>query len=253
MAPTVADPSVSRETPGASELAAARLRAHLLAAGLDLHPAVAEVLVAVVRRMAAEPQNLTAITTLDDAVDRHLADSLVALTLPEVAAAQAIIDIGSGGGFPGIPLAAALTGAGVTLVESERRKADWLERCGERFPNLRVVADRSEHLAAAERELWDLATVRAVAAPSVALELAAPLVAVGGHAVLWRTLDAEPELDRHAAVAAAELGWEPLGAVPVLAFPGARRSLDRYRKSEPTPPRYPRRAGIAAKRPLGAR
>lgn len=247
------DPApVSRETPGAAH-ATRLLTGRLAAQGIALQPAAAGTLVDLLLALGDEPQNLTAIRDLDNAVERHLVDSLVALDLPEVAAARRIVDIGSGGGFPGIPLAAALPGAAVTLVESEGRKARWLERWVDRCPNLRVVADRSEHLAAAERESWDLATVRAVAAPAVALELAAPLVGPGGHLVLWRSLDAEPELDRHAEAAAGELGWEPLDVRPVEPFAGARRALARYRKGALTPPRYPRRAGMAAKRPLGVR
>ena len=228
-----------------------RLERRLAAAGVAVSPTVAAALIALIDRLLAERQNLTAIAGMDDAIDRHLADSLVALALPEVVAAERIVDLGSGGGFPGIPLAAALPRATVTLVESERKKAEWLERCARDFPNLRVVADRSEHLAGVHREEWPLATARALAAPAVALELAAPLVSVGGHVVLWRTADADPALDAAAAAACAALGLRREGPMPVVPFPGARRVLDRYRKVEATPTRFPRRPGRAAKRPLG--
>lgn len=231
---------------------ARRLERRLAAAGLTISPEVSGALIALVDRLSAEKQNLTAITDVDEAIDRHLADSLVALALPEVAAATTIVDVGSGGGFPGIPLAAALTGCVVTLVESEGKKARWLTRCADDFPNLRIVADRSEHLATAHREEWSLATARALASPATALELTAPLVAVGGHIVLWRTADADPALDADAAAAAEILGLERLDPVPVTPFPGARRMLDRYAKVAPTPGRFPRRPGRAAKRPLGA-
>ncbi|MFP5450504.1 MAG: 16S rRNA (guanine(527)-N(7))-methyltransferase RsmG [Thermoleophilia bacterium] len=236
----VSDPSPAR-----------RLERRLADAGVTIAPSVSAALIALVDRLAAQKQNLTTITDLDDAVDRHLADSLVALALPEVRAATTIIDVGSGGGFPGIPLAAALPGAIVTLVESEGKKARWLERCVGEFPNLRIVADRSEHLAGARREEWSLATARALASPAVALELTAPLVAVGGHIVLWRTAGADPALDADAAAAAGILGLERMEPHPVAPFPGARRMLDRYAKVLPTPGRFPRRAGRAAKRPLG--
>lgn len=229
-----------------------RLRAALDAAGVTIPADTAGALVALVDRMLLQRQNLTAITTMDEAIERHLVDSLVALRVPEIAAATGIVDVGSGGGFPGIALAAALPDAGVTLVESERKKAQWLERCAADFPNLRVVADRSEHLAAAHREAWPLATARALAAPPAALELTAPLVAVGGHVVLWRTTDADPALDADAAAAAEILGLERLEPAHVEPFPGARRYLDRYRKVSPTPPAYPRRPGRATKRPITA-
>jgi 16S rRNA (guanine527-N7)-methyltransferase len=225
-----------------------RLRRRLEEAGIDLDEAVELALVAFVEELLAEPQNLTAIREPEEAVDRHLADSLAALAVPEVATASTLIDLGSGGGFPGIPLAAALPGADVTLVESEGRKASWLERNRARCPNLSVVADRSEHLAARCRERWDVATARAVAPAPVALELAAPLVRPGGHVVLWRTRDDDPDDARAAAEA---LGLAPARRVAVEPFPGARRALDVHAKIASTPSRYPRRAGIAAKRPLG--
>lgn len=229
-----------------------RLRTRLEALHIELPEATIGALIALVDRLLMQRQNLTAIADMDEAIDRHLADSLVSLCLPEVSAATAVVDVGSGGGFPGIALAAALPHATVTLVESERKKCQWLERCAADFPNLRVVADRSEHLAAARRESWPLATARALAAPSVALELTAPLVQVGGHIVLWRTVDADPVLDADARAAAAELGLERLDPRPVSPFPGARRMLDRYVKAASTPATYPRRAGRAAKRPITA-
>jgi 16S rRNA (guanine527-N7)-methyltransferase len=236
----VSDPSPAR-----------RLELRLAEAGVTIPADAAAALIALVDRLAAQKQNLTTITDVDDAIDRHLADSLVALALPEVRVAATIVDIGSGGGFPGIPLAAALPDAVVTLVESEKKKAQWLQRCADDFPNLRIVADRSEHLAAARREEWSLATARALASPAVALELVAPLVSVGGHVVLWRTADADPSLDADAEAAAAVLGLERRESLAVTPFPGARRMLDRYAKVQPTPERFPRRAGRAAKRPLG--
>jgi len=232
---------------------AERLARRLDAAGVGVPPAVAAALIALLDRLAMQRQNLTTITDVAEAIDRHLVDSLVALSLPEVAGATDVVDVGSGGGFPGIPLAAALPGATVTLVESERKKAEWLERCAEDFPNLRVVADRSEHLAARRRETWSLATARAVASPAAALELTAPLVAEGGHVVLWRTADADAALDADALVAAETLGLERLEPRSVQPFPGARRMLDRYAKRAPTPERFPRRPGRAAKRPLGVK
>jgi len=238
---------VSRETAGPS----ARLVHRAEALGVALDPGPAAALIALLDRIAVEPQNLTAIDDLEEAIERHLLDSLVGLTLPEVATAESAVDIGSGAGFPGIALAIARPGLAVTLVESERRKADWLARASATVPNLRVVADRSEHLAGTERERYPLATMRALGPLPVCLELAAPLVAVGGAVVVWRGDDADPELERAATEAAAELGLEPSPPAAVTPFPGARRRLHAFRKTSGTPRRYPRRAGRAAKRPLG--
>jgi 16S rRNA (guanine527-N7)-methyltransferase len=220
--------------------------------GVAVSPAVAGVLVALLDRIALEPQNLTSIEVLDEGIDRHLADSLAGLSVPELAGASACVDLGSGGGFPGLALAAARPQMAVTLVESERRKADWLRRAAEDFPNVRVVADRSEHLASAEREGYPIATARALGPLPVTLELAAPLVSVGGAVLVWRGEPAEPEVEAAAARAATELGLEPCEPVRSTPFPGARRRLQLFRKVAPTPSRFPRRAGRAARRPLGA-
>jgi 16S rRNA (guanine527-N7)-methyltransferase len=162
------------------------------------------------------------------------------------------VDVGSGAGFPGLALAAARPEMAVTLVESEGRKAEWLRRASAGFPNVRVVADRSEHLAAAERERHGIATVRALGPLPVALELAAPLVRIGGAVVAWRGDAADPETEAAAARAAHELGLEPRPAVRVTPFPAARRRIQAFVKVAPTPPRYPRRPGLAARRPLGS-
>jgi 16S rRNA (guanine527-N7)-methyltransferase len=93
--------------------------------------------------------------------------------------------------------------------------------------------------------------MRALGPLPVCLELAAPLVAVGGTVVVWRGDDDDPALERAGEEAAAELGLEPSPPVAVAPFPGARRRLHAFRKTTATPRRYPRRAGRAAKRPLG--
>lgn len=209
-------------------------------------------MIALLDLIALEPQNLTAVEGLEEGIDRHLADSLAGLGLPEVATATALVDVGSGVGFPGLALAIARPDLAVTLVESERRKADWLRRASVAIPNVRVVSDRSEHLSAREREAFPLATMRALGPLPVALELAAPLVEVGGAVVAWRGDDQDPAGEAAAARAARVLGLEPRPPVSVAPFPGARRRLQPFVKVAATPPRFPRRPGRAAKRPLGA-
>jgi 16S rRNA (guanine527-N7)-methyltransferase len=113
------------------------------------------------------------------------------------------------------------------------------------------VADRSEHLATVEREAFPLAVARALGPLPVALELTAPLVAVGGAVVLWRGDANDPQAEAAGVRAARELGLEPAQPVPVEPFPGARRRLQAFAKVAPTPARFPRRPGRAAKRPLG--
>jgi 16S rRNA (guanine527-N7)-methyltransferase len=146
-----------------------------------------------------------------------------------------IVDVGSGGGAPGIPLAAALPERQVTLVEAERRKADFLRRWEAELPNLRVVWGRAEEQ---ELERFGVAVAKALAPPVVAAEWCLPLVRQGGAVVLWvgPTADASA-VARAAAQVGGELAETPPGFIVL-------------RKSEPTPEGFPRRAGVARKRPL---
>jgi 16S rRNA (guanine527-N7)-methyltransferase len=146
-----------------------------------------------------------------------------------------VVDVGSGGGTPGIPLAASLPRREVTLLEAERRKADFLRRFEAELPNLRVVRGRAEEQPV---DRYGVAVAKALAPPPVAAEWCLPLVCPGGAAVLWVGPSAEP--DRVAAVAArlgAELEESPPGFLVL-------------RKLAPTPPGFPRRPGMARKRPL---
>jgi 16S rRNA (guanine527-N7)-methyltransferase len=196
----------------------------------------------------------TAPTTVRDpaaAVDVHVADSLVALDLPVVRAAVTLADLGAGAGFPGLPLALALARARVSLVESSSRKCRFLAAAVETAgaENAEVVCERAESWAA--REL-DVVCARAVAPLAVLVEYAAPLLAVGGTFVAWKGAVEAGEL-RDGAAAAAVLGLEVGEVVAVAPFPGSeRRTLHLYFKAVETPSGYPRRPGIARKRPLSA-
>jgi 16S rRNA (guanine527-N7)-methyltransferase len=146
-----------------------------------------------------------------------------------------IVDVGSGGGAPGIPLAAALPEREVTLLEAERRKADFLRRWESELPNVRVVWGRAEEQ---ETDRFGVAVAKALAPPPVAAEWCLPLVRPGGAVVLW--VGPTAERDRVAEVA------EHLAA----AAPEDRDGLLVIRKLGPTPKGFPRRPGIARKRPL---
>jgi len=165
----------------------------------------------------------------------HVDESLGALETVERFEGS-IVDVGSGGGAPGIPLAAALPLREVTLLESHRRTCDFLEGWTREFPNLRVVCGRAEEQPV---DSYGVAVAKALAPPPVAAEWCLPLVAPGGAAVLFVGPTAEGE--RVAAVAerlAAELVESPPGML-VLQKLGA------------TPGGFPRRPGMARKRPLG--
>jgi 16S rRNA (guanine527-N7)-methyltransferase len=196
-----------------------------------------------------DPEAPTTVSDPGAGADVHVADSLVALELEPVRAARRLADIGAGAGFPGLPLAVALPDAGVALVESSSRKCAFLERAAEAADaqNARVVCRRAEEWD--EREL-DVVCARALAPLGVLVEYAAPLLALGGSFVAWKGR----RDDREEAAGAAAAGVVGLALVeirPVRPFAGAEhRHLYLYSKVRSTPPRFPRRPGMARKRPL---
>jgi 16S rRNA (guanine527-N7)-methyltransferase len=147
-----------------------------------------------------------------------------------------IIDVGSGGGAPGIPLAAALPEREVVLLEAQRRKCDFLERIARDFPNVSVVWGRAEEQPV---DGYGVAVAKALAPPPVAAEWCLPLVRPGGAAILW----VGPSADVQAVAKVAE----HLAA----ASPEEYHGLLVVAKLGPTPPGFPRRPGLARKRPLG--
>ena len=146
-----------------------------------------------------------------------------------------VVDVGSGGGTPGIPLAASLPDREVTLLEAERRKVEFLRQWTAELPNLRVVWGRAEEQ---PPETYGVAVAKALAHPPVAAEWCLPLVATGGAAILW----VGPSADLAAVGAVARrIAGELEDGSPGFAV---------VRKIGPTPPGFPRRAGVAKKRPL---
>jgi 16S rRNA (guanine527-N7)-methyltransferase len=211
-------------------------------------------LLSLVELVAGDPLAPTTVRDPLAIVADHFADSLVALELPVVRAAGTIADIGSGAGFPGLPLAIALPASSVQLVESSGRKCAFIARaigsCA--IVNAAAVHARAEAWPAGLRAV-DLVTARALAPLDVVAEYAAPLLRVGGTLVAWR---GRRDRDDEAAArrAAAELGLQEGEPVPVRPYPSARhRHLQLMLKVRETPSRFPRRPGVARKRPLGAR
>jgi 16S rRNA (guanine527-N7)-methyltransferase len=188
-----------------------------------------------------------------DAVDVHVADSLTALDVEAVRGAGRIADLGSGAGVPGLVLAAALPATEVVLVESIGRKGSFIEAAAERMrlQNTRVVVARAEEWAEA-LGTCDVVTARALAPLPVLCEYAAPLLRIGGVMVAWKGQVGTREAEDGAA-AAAILGLRPGEVRRTTPFPASRgHTLHLYSKVGPTPDRFPRRPGVAAKRPLGA-
>jgi 16S rRNA (guanine527-N7)-methyltransferase len=203
--------------------------------------------------VAAEPAAITTVRDPREGVDVHVADSLVALDLPVVRAARRIADLGSGGGFPGLALAIALPETRVALVESVGRKCAFLAAAAAELglDNVEVVNARAESWEDG-LDAQQLVAARALAALPVLVEYAAPLLEVGGSLVAWKgRLETAEEADGRAAADA--LGMSAPEAIAVEPFAGAR---DRYlylsSKVSSTPAQYPRRAGMARKRPIRA-
>jgi 16S rRNA (guanine527-N7)-methyltransferase len=194
----------------------------------------------------------TAVRTAEQAIDVHLADSLVALELEAVRAAGSIADLGAGAGFPGAALAVALPAAEIRLIESQRRECEFLERLCARaeIGNAQVVRTRAEEWRDGS-SANDVVVARALAAQPVVLEYAAPLLRLGATLVDWRGKRVLAE--EEAALRAAEtLGLRRLEIRKVEPFKGATdRHLHLFLKVRDTPERFPRRPGIARKRPIG--
>jgi len=170
----------------------------------------------------------------DEARRVHVADSLAALDVVSRFDGP-IVDVGSGGGAPGIPLAVALPDRHVTLLEASRRKCEFLEGWVRELPNASVVCGRAEEQPV---DAWGVAVAKALAEPPVAAEWCLPLAAPGGAAILF----VGPSADRErVARVAAKLGGELAESPPGFLV---------LRKLEPTPEGFPRRPGVARKRPL---
>jgi 16S rRNA (guanine527-N7)-methyltransferase len=147
----------------------------------------------------------------------------------------AVVDVGSGGGAPGIPIAAALPDREVVLLDANRRKCDFLESVTRELSNARVVWGRAEEQ---DVDAFGVAVAKALASPPVAAEWCLPLVVPGGAAILL--VGPTADVDAVARVSAKLGGGRPERHSGILVVP----------KVTPTPPGFPRRPGVARKRPL---
>ena len=194
----------------------------------------------------------TAVRDTEEAAKVHVADALVALDVDGLRASRSVADLGAGAGFPGLAIAVALPDAEVRLVESQRRKCEFIRSLAgaASIANATVVCARAEDWAEGIGAN-DAVLARALAPQPVVLEYAAPLLRLGGTLVDWRgRRDADDE--RAAAGAAQTLGVRLVEVRRVEPFAGASdRHLHVFVKDRETPDRFPRRAGVARKRPLG--
>ena len=203
--------------------------------------------------------NLTSITGYAETQVRHFVDSLtVCLAYGESASGLTeiteVIDVGSGAGFPGVPLKLAFPHVELHLIESVAKKTAFLDHLVStlELDGAMVHQGRAETLAREPelRDSFDLAMVRGVAHMSLLLEYALPFCRVGGNVLALKHGGLESEL-AEAEFALSELGGRQVGVFPVT-LPGLtdNRVVAAFEKIAPTTERYPRRVGIPAKRPL---
>lgn len=197
--------------------------------------------------------NLTAIRDPNEAWTKHIVDSLQGLATGCFEGKRRVIDVGSGAGFPGLPLAIGRPKLTVTLLEATRKKCTFLETVSAKL-NLttNIVNTRAEEAGQdrAHREKYDVATARAVGSLSEVAELCLPLVKVGGHVVLWRGQKARDEISLSRR-ALETLGGTLASIVPYrLPHQGLDFHLVVVKKVSPTPPAFPRRSGMPKQKPL---
>jgi 16S rRNA (guanine527-N7)-methyltransferase len=208
--------------------------------------------------LAAEPDPHTTVSDPEAALEVHVADSLSGLEVSELVSARRIADMGAGAGFPGLVLAIAIPRAQVDLIESAGRKTAVIDRLiqAAELSNARSITARVEDYArqppavGGGREAYDAVTARALGPLALVAEYAAPLLRMDGVLVAWKgARDADEEAA--GAAAAARVGMAVKEVLPVQPYPASEnRHLHVMCKIAPTPPEFPRRAGMARKRPL---
>ena len=200
--------------------------------------------------------DLTAVTEEAEMIDRHYVDSLMALTVPGmIPEAGTLIDVGTGAGFPGMPLAIACPQLSVTLMDAQQKRLNFLQAVIDELglTNVTLIHARAEDGGRnpALREQFDLAVARAVAPTSVLAEYLLPFVRVGGKALCWKgpALAEEMEQGRKAAFLVGGKMGEPVA----YAIPGRewQHQLLPMAKVAKTARLYPRKSGTPSKKPLG--
>ncbi len=234
---------------GRTPYVSARLAALAQDHGLD--DAATAALGVLVEVLATDQHAATTIRDPDDVIDRHVADALTGLEIPDVAEAEVLVDVGAGAGVPALVLAAARPDCRVIALDTVRKKTEWVAACAERMglSNVEGVHGRAESWKAGMGRM-DVVTARAVAPLGVLVEYAAPLLRLDGALVAWKgTLDDEEW--RTGRSVARRLKMTDPALVDVQPWPEAReRRLVVSHKEEATPKGFPRGEGLARRKPL---
>lgn len=198
--------------------------------------------------------NLTAITDFEDVVQKHFVDSLLIIKEKDLSGVDNLIDVGTGAGFPGIPLKIMFPDLKVTLLDSLKKRVDFLKEAAKtlELKNMEIIHGRAEDYAkpGKKRELYDLCVSRAVAHLSVLSEYCLPYVKIGGEFIAYKSGEIKDEME--AAKSAVFLLGGKVRKCVNYELPGTdiRRSLVCIEKVNGCPGKYPRKAGTAVKSPL---
>ena len=232
------------------------LAEHAREFGIELLPAQLDAFELHQRELVAWNKriNLTAITAHDEIIVKHFLDSLSVAPILQSESTHSLIDIGSGAGFPGLPLKIVFPSLHITLLEATGKKVEFLKHIITqlKLSDARAIHGRAEELAhdPAHREKYDAAVARAVADLATLLEYALPFVRVGGVFIAQKGVEVGEEVQR-AERAIKGLGGRLREVVPVQ-LPGLEpRHLIVVEKVAATPRKYPRAAGAAKKKPIG--
>lgn len=196
--------------------------------------------------------NLTAIKEKDEFILKHYVDSVLGVNLPEYDAAENIIDVGTGGGFPGVPLAIVSPDKNFVLADSLNKRLKVIntltEECG--IFNVKTVHGRAEELARKKdmREKFDLCVSRAVANMSVLLEYCLPFIKTGGYLLAYKGPDAEKEIE--AASKALKVLGGKVNRIEKVSLDGYNHNIVVIEKIKSTDKKYPRKAGTPTKEPI---
>ncbi len=203
-----------------------------------------------------EGSNVVGTRLIEEIVEDHVLDSMSCMLFEPTRKANELVDIGSGGGLPGLPLAITRGDLKVSLVESTAKKAKFLNEAVDHLSvtNAQIVNARAEDVGKSRkhRGLYDVATARALASLDVLAEYCLPLVRLGGYVIAMKAPVEKDELDR-GRTAAELLGGEVVDVIPVERLPDyeqKQRNLVVFEKTSKTPDKYPRRVGLPVKKPL---